>query len=753
MLIFIPLLALAIFLPCLAGWRVLAGFDYPTLYYPFMEYARDFFAGHGTLPFWIPGFYGGMPFVESPVNGFCYPTTMLAWAFGLPVHGFFALDAFLHFVAAGTGVYMLGRFYGLHPLSSAFGGAVFMLGGFLAAQLPLGCHEIIRGTAFVPWIFYLCGRASRDGGWKWWVLAGAGGGLMVLAENLQLLAYTAILLAGWGLAGNRLAGRARVLAGLLLSGITALVLGAAVFIPESRYALHSLRSVADIHWSSIAPFSPSDIFPLVLPGLWGKGAGYFGPGDFEGPPKVFYLGIIPVLLAGYAVAAQWVRSRPPVFLGLAALVLASARYFIPDAGFSLPFRFSYRWMVFFCLAFSIVAAMGLEEIRAGGERALRKLALGALLFAVPLVLVASFPGPAWNAVRQLPWLEARISAGTIEAPAAQKSFRRALVRASGVGAGVAGLSAVMAFLPASGTAAMVLAVAGCAELAWVSFPGLGISPPAALARLADPDGYAVVALAREEKPFRVLTEEPEIILNSRVASGIEWLGGLHPAPLGNFVEFHDFALTRGNAVNMLSWLNTRFWITRSGGSRSGLTPVGEFIGHDRNAYRILKFDETLPRAFFAESVEGGIPRKELLERISRTPARNRKVFMGKVPEGISRGGSARQDAGETSPLRGGKARVISFEAGANTVSAVVQSSSSRLLVFSEVYFPAWEARVNGKRAKISEVNGLLRGVVVGPGRTEVILSYNSTLFRLGLLVSMLAWSLTLAWLLRWRTDD
>jgi len=561
---------------------------------------------------------------------------------------------------------------------------------------------------------------------------------MILAENFQLFSYTVILLAGWCLIEKRGIRRTQIVVGMALAGVVTAILGAVVFIPEFRYALHSLRSLAHIHWSSIAPFSPSDAFSLVLPGLWGKGAGYFGPGDFEGPPKIFYLGIIPVLLAGYAVATQWVRSRSLIFLGLISLLLASARHFIPNAGYSLPFRFSYRWMVFFSLAFSVVSAIGLEGIRTGGLRALRKLVLIAILFSMPLALLGAFPTPVWKVAKILPWLQSRISVGTFNEAEAQRAFRGALLRASGVGAGVAGLSAVFTLLPASGTVAVILAVAAGLDLAWVAVPSLGISPSPALSRLADPDGYAVMALSREAKPFRVLTEEPVIILNSREASGIEWLGGLHPAPLGNFVDFHDYALTHGNPVNMLAWLNARFWITRSGDVRTGLTPMGDFIGHDRNAYWIMRLDESLPRAFFAEAVMGGLKRKDMLEKVGKTPSRERTVFMDTVLNGIS---------------RGGKACVVSLDAGTNMISAVVDVSSVRLLVFSEVYFPAWEVRVNGERRKIFEVNGLLRGVVVGPGRSEVILTYRSMLFRLGLFLSMLSGSLLLVLLLRWRTDD
>jgi uncharacterized membrane protein YfhO len=44
-------------------------------------------------------------------------------------------------------------------------------------------------------------------------------------------------------------------------------------------------------------------------------------------------------------------------------------------------------------------------------------------------------------------------------------------------------------------------------------------------------------------------------------------------------------------------------------------------------------------------------------------------------------------------------------------------------VLSEIFHPGWQASVNGRPARIYEVNGALRGIVVNGGENQVGLRY------------------------------
>jgi len=71
-------------------------------------------------------------------------------------------------------------------------------------------------------------------------------------------------------------------------------------------------------------------------------------------------------------------------------------------------------------------------------------------------------------------------------------------------------------------------------------------------------------------------------------------------------------------------------------------------------------------------------------------------------------------------------------------------SDGGLLVLSDLYYPGWKAKVNRREAEIVKAFGILRGVVVGKGRSEVVFYYRPLSLYLGILVSMLT---VAAWIL------
>jgi hypothetical protein len=67
----------------------------------------------------------------------------------------------------------------------------------------------------------------------------------------------------------------------------------------------------------------------------------------------------------------------------------------------------------------------------------------------------------------------------------------------------------------------------------------------------------------------------------------------------------------------------------------------------------------------------------------------------------------------------------------------VNAGSAGLLVLSEMYYPGWVATVNGKAARIYQVDGALRGIAVSGGPNRVELVYSPSSFREGATLSLL----------------
>jgi hypothetical protein len=74
----------------------------------------------------------------------------------------------------------------------------------------------------------------------------------------------------------------------------------------------------------------------------------------------------------------------------------------------------------------------------------------------------------------------------------------------------------------------------------------------------------------------------------------------------------------------------------------------------------------------------------------------------------------------------------------NRVVIEAESEGPGMLVLTDVFYPGWRATVNGERARIHRVNGLVRGVMVGGGRSEVVFSYMPPSFIYGSLAAVLA---------------
>jgi len=98
---------------------------------------------------------------------------------------------------------------------------------------------------------------------------------------------------------------------------------------------------------------------------------------------------------------------------------------------------------------------------------------------------------------------------------------------------------------------------------------------------------------------------------------------------------------------------------------------------------------------------------------------------------------------ETSPAGTSESvRFRSYEA--DRMAMDVNTGSPGLLVLSEMYYPGWIAAVNGKAAKIYQVDGALRGIAVSGGLNQIELKYAPSSFRAGAVLSLLTLGCVLA---------
>ena len=83
-------------------------------------------------------------------------------------------------------------------------------------------------------------------------------------------------------------------------------------------------------------------------------------------------------------------------------------------------------------------------------------------------------------------------------------------------------------------------------------------------------------------------------------------------------------------------------------------------------------------------------------------------------------------------------RFRSYEA--DRISLDVAAESPGLLILSELYYPGWRARVNGRPTEIYKVDGALRGIMVPGGESLISVEYAPFNFYVGGAVSLLTFS-------------
>lgn len=169
-------------------------------------------------------------------------------------------------------------------------------------------------------------------------------------------------------------------------------------------------------------------------------------------------------------------------------------------------------------------------------------------------------------------------------------------------------------------------------------------------------------------------------------------------------------------------------LTLAGPGKCGLTLANPTIDNPDKYFRRVEFDApfnlfenpgALPPAFLAAETKPA--RRETAAGIMQSPdwdpART-AVAEGAPPLPVH-------------PLQPGEGASIG-EMDWRGVRISAQTRRERLLVFTDVYYPGWQAWVNGRPARIYPTDLAFKGVVVPPGKSEVRMEFRPVTFRIGL---------------------
>jgi O-antigen/teichoic acid export membrane protein len=389
------------------------------------SFTRDQLA-QGEIPLWNPHQFSGIPFLAAGQHSALYPVSALYYALDLPAaYGWYTV---VNLWLAGAFMYMFVRGLGMARSAGALAGVVYQFGGFIIASVVF--QMMIGGFVWLPLLLLMAEFILRDkplfgakGALVWTVIGAGALGMNVLAGHAEITLYV-LLITGyyagvrWLVQVLRRRGtwaqhiqRAGWLASMILLGMA---LGALQFIPlfefaqtnwrAERSSLETVLSYAHPMRDVVQFFVPNFYGSPAIHGYWdvftgqwvsdltnasGASINYIDWGIKNYVESALYLGIMPLLLAGYALLDRWFLWRkassiearspePPYRLIFVILAVLSVTFMFGLPTYALIYPLPginqlnspFRWIFGLTVAIAVLSAFGMDALlrRAGGAR-------------------------------------------------------------------------------------------------------------------------------------------------------------------------------------------------------------------------------------------------------------------------------------------------------------------------------------------------------------------------------------------------
>jgi hypothetical protein len=707
------------------------------------------------LPLWNPYEGLGMPLFAQMIHGVLHPVNLVMALF-VPKA---SLDVLIivHIALAAGGSASLARVIGASQTASAVTGFSYALCGYV---LSMSANILyLTAAATVPWAVASVGIAGDRG--KGWIILGSvlvaaswfGGDPQWTFVGLMLGGALALERAGWR-------GLLRV-SGAAIIGTS---LAAVQLVPTLALLDNTMRSLGlaaeeRMQWA----LSPWRLLEFAAPGF------------FSGRPGTELVSPVFRALGG---AQQWffVPFTASVHVGIVVIVLgvfgfrtgrkgmvlsvASLLFLWLALGMSLgadqlvrhlpiwgSFRYPEKLVGPFTLCVSVLAGLGTDQARALMER-WKLIALAALtILAITIVLWLSEghwlpPGPiaadAAQAARENLAIGLLLSSLSLAALAVifGMALRQKLMEAR-----LPGLIAGLVFLTSTAAApfALHLGTRGTVDTTTIR----QILPGSDFVRLIQPvnatEGDGPASMDKSER-LQVM-ESRMAIPSYNVMNRLDTYGvytGLMPRRYSEVDGGLDYVLGdwRLQAIRRFACthlivperrhesMNKTVRIAVQGGMQLA-TPSGSGVQAWEVPHR--------PWAFFAKEVRG-----------AETEEQARQFFIESISlmqndvivEGVA-----------TGTLSGG--RILSSQRHGESIVIDAESTGPGLLVINDAWWPGWQATIDGHPAVVRRADALVRAIEWPPGRHHMVMRYEPSEFRYGLLISFAA-LLSAVFYMRWQ---
>lgn len=720
------------------NWMPADGGDLVSFLFPTYRFAAATLHA-GAWPLWNPYLYGGAPHVGDIQAGFLYPPNLALFLFK-PDFPYAALQwlSLAHIWFAGAGMYLyLARGVRVRRIAALAGGLAFMFSDALLTHF--GNLNLNAAASWLPWVFWAYTTNSK------WQIANdkwpSKSRLQFAICNLQFAIYAGALLAVATLAGHiqitlfiglalvvytaldlwltraepaliRRVGGA--LARLATCFLVTLLLAAPVLLPALQLAGATARASWNYTQTAGYSVSPAQWIGWLIPGFFGRGP-QFHWGAWP-RVEVGYLGILPLILAGSALALRRER-RTWALAGLAlfSFIVALGIYALPHGWLTLlpgfgQLRAPARLVLVTDFALAALAAIGLDAVfKPFADRA-------AATFERVRRLAGYATATAWVVIVPLAYLALLL----VQAQDAAIITRISITLIAVVTfAGLLAASFVWLTARRGGWAQPTTLGWLAAALIFLDVAGLG-----AYQDLGDRDPSAgfnqpAIAnyLAQQSGPFRIDTKtgiEREWQPDTALLYGLEDVGGVvNPLLLADMGRYWDNLGSRSTPLYDL--LNIRYVIARKDvpldWAKFGLV----FDGDPK--LNVYENKNVLPRAFLVSQIQ---PASDHAAAWAAIHAAGFDPRVTAVVEGAS-----------NLPV-GGRGAVFDLRSKPNGLALRVVADGPALLIVSQAWYPGWQVQIDGQdHGAPMRANYAFQGVAVPAGTHQVELRFAPILWRFG----------------------
>jgi hypothetical protein len=768
------MVAIALFLPIILwlspalspkNLLLFGGIDGCFYFYPMTACGMDLWR-HGEIPLWSSLIHCGFPLLADGQGALLYPLNLLFYLlFSSPMAN--NLSIVLQTLLTAAFMYAFVRRLGSTPWSAVVAGWIWVFFGPIGQSIG---SPALNGLTWWPLLFLIADRLAKRFDRRLVVLAASLMGMSWLGGFPQTAFYGIFASSIYLLfqVSVRSCGRWRSAIAPVCGWGAAVVLGIALaapqILPTMEMSRMSIRAGgADFTFASFGSMFPTGFAGLIFP-KWSMLADYMLAGSN--------------LFTGYICLAAVVltirrKDMPPVHLFfwvlvLLGCVLGMGKYtplyklvhMVPGFGF---FRYPYRFLYWTMFGIAVLCPAGLDRLLAspaGGLRDIRRMiaatgivvggtivasALASMILKVfknDLVVMANtfvnkaIIGKAYKMQGQ-EYYAAKINRMIVDigraATLVDIEFLASLLIA------VAAIVMLMLWLRraiSNRTAKMALyLLIALSVAAFLRGPYWSMLKTA---ELSCPP--MVVSCEKEKEPYRIYNVNSPGELSAgtyfqrdRLYPNFNMLFGIANVGVYSALGFSRYHSSMGalGSVNLafgptpateldvarykrlLDLCNVRF--VTSGGRLNvpGLTLVstdGQFL---------YRNEECLPRAFVVPKAVVVNDDRALLDSLHSPVFDPRSTVLLESDPGVAKPGGISS---------------VATIVGNENQRMVLEADGPGWLVISEMYYPGWHARIDGKKATIHRGDYVFRALSLEPGHHRIELYYESRYFQAGLLI-------------------